>query len=226
MIVVKTGLKKSDSILPIASITIIDAYAKIPIEIIHDKWQIAYLYTVKYVWSSKIKIHPAYYPYKSLGYFAYKLYRLVVAVEGFKRNTNFNNAVDLFKQLLLELFLIEVHDCNNGIKIIERSWKKSFIALEAQKLSKLRNYKNPYKDIPDVKIIVEFFDTVINFAEQANGFNQEFYKPFLKAYLSYINDLKTNQRIKHGFIKNGEYILQIGGGKSSANKRKIKIDLV
>ena len=209
--------------IAIAEIIIDDVRAQKPIEVIQEKWRVANMWVIKLGYSNSIKIPYRYSPYKSLGLFAYNLFLVCKEVYFINGNKRFNNGAEWFNHALIELCLIEVNECLKGIKIIENSWKKSFIDSESRKLAKLKSLEeNPYSLYPDYKAISELINLASHLATTSDVFFKKYWKPFLKSYSTYINDLKKHPEIKHGYIdKEGDYILQIGNGKSPASRIKI-----
>lgn len=211
------------------SIEIADINAAPAIQVIYEKWLVANMWVGKLAFSSTIKIPYRYHPYKSLGFFAYNLFLVCERITTLNKKDNPRlSSIDWFNHCISELCRIEMEECLSGITIIENSWKKSFIDSESRKLAMLRNIEtdkpeNPYAKYQNSKAISKLVLEAQIWAGRSNVFREKVWKPFIKSYSLYIKDLKSNPNIKHGYIENGDYVLQIGKGKSNAAKRTSKI---
>lgn len=197
-----------------------DKKACLPVEKITEKYRGANLWVMKLSWDDTIRIPYNYRPLKPMGIYLNSLFHLCKETHSLTTNSGYENASQWFINCLHELCLIEINDCvNDRIEKLERSWSKGFIDKESKQLSMMRRYENPYTD-KRCKALETLIDKAIALTSISPVFVR-MWKKYLKDYSGYINDLKNNKSIKHAFIENGVYTVQIKGGKSLANKIKI-----
>jgi hypothetical protein len=197
-----------------------DKRAFLPVEKITEKYRGANLWVMKLSWDSTIRIPYDYRPLKSMGIYLNSLFHLCERTHSLTKDTGYKNASQWFVHCLHELCLIEIDDCVNArIEKLERSWSKGFVDKESKQLAMMRGYENPYTD-KKCKALETLIDRAIDLTSKSTVF-EKLWKQYLKDYRCYINDLKNNKLIKHAFIENDVYTVQVKGGKSLANKRKI-----
>ncbi|MBD2120317.1 hypothetical protein [Trichocoleus sp. FACHB-262] len=179
-------------------------------------WVIGLHYLYQKKWNNRHKLPIRFQPktqkiYKLFGEYLYQLVELCTQCHAWQK-TPYPNAAHWFFAIAWEM-----HD-NSLMPITEHGRsgesKRSWLVTHKSNLKTLKDYGNPC-DPEEEPHYYRLIDTARSMAEQPGEFYRKQWKPFLKAYSEYVNEVAENPMCQVVFEKDEKLRYSSGRGKGS-----------